>query len=65
MSGISNVGTRHLHEAGDQRNYKQSEIDEKERYWEGKQSSHNAHIASMSLLSGLFFWWLPLLKSTW
>lgn len=40
MSGTSNVGSSHVYEAGDQRNYKDSEINEKDRYREGKEHSH-------------------------
>lgn len=39
MSFQSNVGNRQVYEAGDQRNYKQSEIEQKERYG-GKPNSH-------------------------
>ncbi|KAJ9644595.1 hypothetical protein H2201_000367 [Coniosporium apollinis] len=42
MSGNSNVGNRQVYEAGDQRNYKDSEINEAERYKEGRPNSHLA-----------------------
>ncbi|KAI0400055.1 hypothetical protein F4802DRAFT_510881 [Xylaria palmicola] len=40
MSGYSNVGNRGVYEAGDQRNYKDSELPGPERYEEGVQNSH-------------------------
>ncbi|KAL8796134.1 MAG: hypothetical protein Q9195_001467 [Heterodermia aff. obscurata] len=40
MSGTSNVGGRGVYEAGDQRNAPDSEINERERYQEGKENSH-------------------------
>ena len=40
MSGTSNVGGRGVYEAGDQRNVKDSEINERERYKEGQPHSH-------------------------
>ncbi|KAF2230097.1 hypothetical protein EV356DRAFT_492560 [Viridothelium virens] len=43
MSGTSNVGSSHVYEAGDQRNYKDSEINDAERYKEGKPNSHLAN----------------------
>jgi hypothetical protein len=36
----SNVGSANIYEAGDQRNYKQSELHDRERYQEGKPNSH-------------------------
>ncbi|KAF2451311.1 hypothetical protein P171DRAFT_425826 [Karstenula rhodostoma CBS 690.94] len=45
MSGQSNVGNSGVYEAGDQRNYKDSEIkqaQEEARFHEGKQNSHLA-----------------------
>ncbi|EEA28816.1 hypothetical protein TMatcc_002833 [Talaromyces marneffei ATCC 18224] len=39
-SASSNVGSRQLYEAGDQRNDSQSEIRERQRYKEGKPGSH-------------------------
>jgi hypothetical protein len=36
----SNVGSGNIYEAGDQRNYKQSELNTAERYNEGKPNSH-------------------------
>ncbi len=47
MSGTSNVGSSQVYEAGDQRNYKDSEINEKDRYREGKEHSHKANDPSM------------------
>ncbi|MCJ1305420.1 hypothetical protein MMC08_008234 [Hypocenomyce scalaris] len=43
MSGTSNVGQSSVYEAGDQRNYKDSEIETAERYHEGKEHSHKAN----------------------
>ncbi|KAK3174487.1 GMP synthase (glutamine-hydrolyzing) [Lepraria neglecta] len=43
MSGTSNVGGRGVYEAGDQRNMKDSEINEAERYKEGQPNSHLAN----------------------
>ncbi|KAF2121678.1 hypothetical protein BDV96DRAFT_641061 [Lophiotrema nucula] len=43
MSGQSNVGTSGVYEAGDQRNYKNSELNDAERYNEGKPNSHIAN----------------------
>ncbi|KAI9842593.1 MAG: hypothetical protein M1837_007031 [Sclerophora amabilis] len=42
MSGTSNVGGPGVYEAGDQRNYKDSEINDKERFKEGQPHSHKA-----------------------
>ncbi|KAI9713410.1 MAG: hypothetical protein M1820_000792 [Bogoriella megaspora] len=39
----SNVGTANIYEDGDQRNYKDSEINTKERYKEGQPNSHLAN----------------------
>ncbi|KAF2750349.1 hypothetical protein M011DRAFT_465115 [Sporormia fimetaria CBS 119925] len=36
----SNVGSGNIYEAGDQRNVKQSELEERERYNEGQPNSH-------------------------
>lgn len=43
MSGTSNVGQQAVYEAGDQRNYKESERKamESHPYAEGKENSHN------------------------
>ena len=46
MSGTSNVGGRGVYEAGDQRNAPASEINERERYKEGKENSHKANDSS-------------------
>jgi len=43
MSGQSNVGNSGVYEAGDQRNYKDSEINNAERFKEGKPNSHLAN----------------------
>nr|POE72093.1 hypothetical protein CFP56_11969 [Quercus suber] len=43
MSGNSSVGTSQVYEAGDQRNAKDSEIDNAERFQEGKENSHKAN----------------------
>ena len=47
MSGTSNVGGRGVYEAGDQRNMKDSEINDAERYKEGQPNSHLANDSSM------------------
>ncbi|KAK0387852.1 hypothetical protein NLU13_4097 [Sarocladium strictum] len=41
MSGNSSVGTSGVYEAGDQRNYKDSELNQKEPYNEGKENAHS------------------------
>lgn len=41
MSGNSSVGNSQVYEAGDQRNYKDSELNQKDPYHEGKENSHN------------------------
>lgn len=46
MSGNSNVGSRNIYEAGDQRNVKDSEIKDAERYKEGPPNSHLANDSS-------------------
>ncbi|KAF1989162.1 hypothetical protein K402DRAFT_461561 [Aulographum hederae CBS 113979] len=43
MSGNSSVGNSQVYEAGDQRNYKDSEINDAERFKEGKPNSHLAN----------------------
>ncbi|KAF2816452.1 uncharacterized protein BDZ99DRAFT_350725, partial [Mytilinidion resinicola] len=43
MSGNSSVGTSGVYEAGDQRNYKDEELNEAERFKEGKENSHLAN----------------------
>ncbi|MCJ1369075.1 hypothetical protein MMC20_000283 [Loxospora ochrophaea] len=43
MSGYSSVGQSSVYEAGDQRNVKNSEIQEADRYHEGKINSHQAN----------------------
>ncbi|KAF2473657.1 uncharacterized protein BDR25DRAFT_301838 [Lindgomyces ingoldianus] len=43
MSGTSNVGGPGVYEAGDQRNYKDSELDTVSRFHEGKPNSHLAN----------------------
>ncbi|GAP87206.1 hypothetical protein SAMD00023353_2300560 [Rosellinia necatrix] len=40
MSGYSKVGTADVYEAGDQRNYKDSEMPRREKYEEGVENSH-------------------------
>ncbi|KAL8771593.1 MAG: hypothetical protein Q9209_003036 [Squamulea sp. 1 TL-2023] len=42
MSGTSSVGGRGVYEAGDQRNVKDSEKSQAERYKEGQPNSHKA-----------------------
>ena len=51
MSGNSQVGQHGVYEAGDQRNYKDSEIKamNSEPYAEGKQNSHSTLDSSMSI----------------
>lgn len=49
MSGMSNVGGRGVYEAGDQRNVKDSEVNEAERYKEGQPNSHLANDSSTQL----------------
>lgn len=47
--GLSNVGTAQIYEDGDQKNYKQSEIQEmkkEDRFHEGKPNSHLANDSS-------------------
>ena len=46
MSGTSSVGQGQVYEAGDQRNYKDSEINERDRYKEGKEHSHISNDSS-------------------
>lgn len=48
MSGNSNVGTASVHEAGDQRNAPASELNQPERFEEGKPNSHKDNDSSMS-----------------
>ncbi|TKA33811.1 hypothetical protein B0A50_00648 [Salinomyces thailandicus] len=43
MSGTSSVGQSGVYEAGDQVNYKNSELNEKDRYKEGQPNSHQAN----------------------
>ncbi|MCJ1483593.1 hypothetical protein MMC06_003761 [Schaereria dolodes] len=43
MSGTSSVGQGSVYEAGDQRNSKNSEINDAERYKEGQPNSHLAN----------------------
>ena len=46
MSGTSSVGGRGVYEAGDQRNVKDSEKNEAQRYKEGQPNSHIANDSS-------------------
>jgi hypothetical protein len=46
MSGNSSVGTAAVYEAGDQRNVKDSEEKEANRFHEGKENSHKAQDSS-------------------
>jgi hypothetical protein len=48
MSGNSNVGNAGVYEAGDQRNYKDSELNQTDRFHEGKENSHKAQDSSTS-----------------
>ncbi len=50
MSGTSSVGGRGVYEAGDQRNAKDSELNNAERYKEGQPNSHLANDSSMCIL---------------
>nr|POE51837.1 hypothetical protein CFP56_26044 [Quercus suber] len=43
MSGNSSVGTASVYEAGDQRNSKDSEVNDVDRFQEGKENSHKAN----------------------
>jgi len=43
MSGNSNVGQSTVYEAGDQRNYEDSEINKRDRFHEGQPNSHLAN----------------------
>lgn len=54
MSGNSSVGTAGVYEAGDKRNYKDSEINNAERFKEGKPNSHLANDSSILPLSFSF-----------
>lgn len=49
MSGNSSVGQASVYEAGDQRNYKASEINQADPYNEGKVNSHDTLDSSMFL----------------
>lgn len=49
MSANSSVGTSGVYEAGDQRNYKDSELNQKEPYNEGKENAHSNLDSSKSL----------------
>ncbi|OLN86561.1 hypothetical protein CCHL11_08541 [Colletotrichum chlorophyti] len=42
MSGYSNVGTSGVYEAGDQRNLKKEEVQDSDRFNEGKENSHQS-----------------------
>ena len=46
MSGTSSVGQSSVYEAGDQRNAKASEINNAERFQEGKENSHKPNDSS-------------------
>ena len=56
MSGNSNVGTSAVYEAGDQRTSKNSELDQGERYKQGKPNSHLANDSSMFRLVKIQNW---------
>ena len=49
MSGTSSVGQGSVYEAGDQRTSKASELNNAERYKEGKENSHNPNDSSQFL----------------
>lgn len=60
MSGNSSVGTSGIYEAGDQRNLKNSEMPQPERYEEGKENSHLANDSSMDYSqSPKKAYWMP------
>lgn len=65
MSGMSNVGGRGVYEAGDQRNVKDSEVNEAERYKEGQPNSHLANDSSTQLNDSCGASSKPLLPLTW
>lgn len=46
MSGNSSVGTAGVYEAGDQRNAPASELNQTERFEEGKENSHKENDSS-------------------
>lgn len=48
MSGTSSVGQASVYEAGDQRNSKDSEVNQKDHYHEGKENSHKSLDSSTS-----------------
>ncbi|KAL9022496.1 MAG: hypothetical protein Q9185_000403 [Variospora sp. 1 TL-2023] len=52
MSGTSNVGGRGVYEAGDQRNVKDSDIKQADRYKEGQPNSHLANDSSTHIHAG-------------
>ena len=64
MSGMSNVGGRGVYEAGDQRNVKDSEVNEAERYKEGQPNSHLANDSSMQLNDTCYDFSNPLIPLT-
>lgn len=49
MAGDSKVGTSGVYEAGDQRNQKEDEVEQAERFEEGKENSHQATDSSVFL----------------
>ena len=58
MSGTSNVGNSQVYEAGDQRTYKDSEIQQakdENRFHEGKPNSHLAQDSSTTLMRCLLW----------
>ena len=64
MSGMSNVGGRGVYEAGDQRNVKDSEVNEAERYKEGQPNSHLANDSSTQLNDICYTFSQPLVPLT-
>ena len=64
MSGMSNVGGRGVYEAGDQRNVKDSEVNEAERYKEGQPNSHLANDSSTQFNDSCYVFSEPLIPLT-
>lgn len=53
MTGTSSVGPISVNGAGDQRNVKNSEVEQPERYEEGKVNSHDTNDSSKTHFPGL------------
>lgn len=54
-SGLSNVGSGSLYEAGDQRNAPQTVYDERAKFEQGQHRSHKNLDSSMSLVSSAYW----------